>query len=103
MRTPNIGEHTRKFTMSCDRMKKEIRTEIEENAAKRMDPMGIQDDEECEDEGIEDTILELRFNADEWTELPQKLNQIRSDHVVIPIDDPNDPIDIGKGIYLFST
>ena len=33
----------------------------------------------------EDTILELRFDADEWTELPQKLNQPRSGHVVIPI------------------
>ena len=33
----------------------------------------------------EDTILELRFDADEWTELPQKLNQTRYGHVVIPI------------------
>ena len=32
-----------------------------------------------------DTILELRFNAYEWTELPQKLNQPRNSHVVIPI------------------
>ena len=32
-----------------------------------------------------DTILELRFDADEWTELPQKLNQPRQQHVVIPI------------------
>ena len=33
----------------------------------------------------EDTILELRFDADEWTVLPQKLNQPRNGHVVIPI------------------
>jgi len=33
----------------------------------------------------EDRILELRFGANEWTELPQKLNQPRSYHVVIPI------------------
>ena len=32
-----------------------------------------------------DTILELRFDADEWTELPQKLNSARWYHVVIPI------------------
>ena len=32
-----------------------------------------------------DKILELRFGANEWTELPQKLNQPRSNHVVIPI------------------
>ena len=35
--------------------------------------------------GREDKILELRFGANEWTELPQKLNQPRSGHVVIPI------------------
>ena len=34
---------------------------------------------------IEDKILELRFGANEWTVLPQKLNQPRSQHVVIPI------------------
>ena len=34
---------------------------------------------------LEDTILELRFDADEWTELPQKLNHSRYGHVVIPI------------------
>ena len=32
-----------------------------------------------------DTILELRFGADNWTILPQKLKQPRQDHVVIPI------------------
>ena len=32
-----------------------------------------------------DEILELRFGANEWTVLPQKLNQPRSGHVVIPI------------------
>ena len=32
----------------------------------------------------EDTLLELRFGADNWTILPQKLKQPRSDHVVIP-------------------
>ena len=35
--------------------------------------------------GKEDKILELRFGANEWTVLPQKLNQPRSGHVVIPI------------------
>merc|ERR1712062_198902 len=30
-------------------------------------------------------ILELRFGANEWTVLPQKLNQPRQYHVVIPI------------------
>ena len=34
---------------------------------------------------IEDTLLELRFGADNWTILPQKLKQPRQDHVVIPI------------------
>ena len=34
--------------------------------------------------GKEDTILELRFDADEWIELPQKLNKPREGHVVIP-------------------
>ena len=33
----------------------------------------------------EDTILELRYDSDKWTILPQKLNQRRSQHVVIPI------------------
>ena len=33
----------------------------------------------------DDTILELRFGADNWTILPQKLKQARSTHVVIPI------------------
>ena len=33
----------------------------------------------------EDTLLELRFGADKWTPLPQKLNQPRAYHVVIPI------------------
>merc|ERR1711988_1385994 len=33
----------------------------------------------------EDKILELRFGANEWTTLPQKLNQPRDSHVVIPI------------------
>ena len=33
----------------------------------------------------EDTLLELRFGGDKWTPLPQKLNQPRSGHVVIPI------------------
>ena len=31
------------------------------------------------------TLLELRFGADNWTILPQKLKQPRSSHVVIPI------------------
>ena len=34
---------------------------------------------------FEDTLLELRFGADNWTILPQKLKQPRQDHVVIPI------------------
>ena len=33
----------------------------------------------------EDTLLELRFGADNWTILPQKLKQPRYGHVVIPI------------------
>ena len=33
----------------------------------------------------EDTLLELRFGADNWTILPQKLKQPRMSHVVIPI------------------
>ena len=33
----------------------------------------------------EDKLLELRFGANEWTILPQKLNPPRKDHVVIPI------------------
>ena len=33
----------------------------------------------------EDTLLELRFGADNWTILPQKLKQPRGEHVVIPI------------------
>ena len=32
-----------------------------------------------------DTLLELRFCADKWTTLPQKLNQRRFGHVVIPL------------------
>ena len=35
--------------------------------------------------GPEDTLLELRFGADNWTILPQKLKQPRDNHVVIPI------------------
>ena len=34
---------------------------------------------------LEDTLLELRFDADNWTTLPQKLKQHRRYHVVIPI------------------
>ena len=33
----------------------------------------------------EDTILELRYDSDKWTKLPQKLKQSRAEHVVIPI------------------
>ena len=33
----------------------------------------------------EDTILELRLGVNEWTQLPQTLNQSRHKHVVIPI------------------
>ena len=33
----------------------------------------------------EDTLLELRYDADECTILPQKLKQARMSHVVIPI------------------
>ena len=33
----------------------------------------------------EGTLLELRYDADEWKILPQKLKQPRQDHVVIPI------------------
>ena len=33
----------------------------------------------------EDTILELRYDSDKWTKLPQKLKQPRRSHVVIPI------------------
>ena len=33
----------------------------------------------------EDTLLELRFGADNWTILPQNLKQPRRNHVVIPI------------------
>jgi len=35
---------------------------------------------------IEDTILELRYDSDKWTTLPQKLKQPRREHVVIPIN-----------------
>ena len=35
--------------------------------------------------GKQDKILELRFGSNEWTVLPQKLNQPRGEHVVIPI------------------
>ena len=31
------------------------------------------------------TILELRYDSDKWTTLPQKLKQPRQGHVVIPI------------------
>ena len=34
----------------------------------------------------EDTILELRYDSDKWTTLPQKLKQPRQEHVVIPIN-----------------
>ena len=34
----------------------------------------------------EDTILELCYGSDKWTELPQKLKQPRIDHVVIPLE-----------------
>ena len=34
--------------------------------------------------GSGDTILELRYGSNQWIELPQKLNQPRSYHVVIP-------------------
>ena len=34
---------------------------------------------------FEDTLLELRYDSDKWTTLPQKLNQPRKSHVVIPI------------------
>ena len=43
---------------------------------------GGRNDDKSANEG---TILELRFNADEWTPLPQKLNQPRKQYVVIPI------------------
>ena len=33
---------------------------------------------------FEDTLLELRYDSDKWTVLPQKLNQPRKSHVVIP-------------------
>ena len=33
----------------------------------------------------EDTLLELRFGADNWTILPQKLKRPRNLHLVIPI------------------
>ena len=33
----------------------------------------------------EDDLLELRFDSDSWTMLPQKLQQSRWEHVVIPI------------------
>ena len=33
----------------------------------------------------EDTILELRYDSDKWTTLPQKLKQPRWGHVVILI------------------
>ena len=32
-----------------------------------------------------DTLLELRFGASEWTTLPEKLDEPRWGHVVIPI------------------
>ena len=33
----------------------------------------------------EDTILELRYDSEKWTKLPQKLKKSRAEHVVIPI------------------
>ena len=33
----------------------------------------------------EDTILELRYDSDKWTTLPQKLKQPRNSQEVIPI------------------
>ena len=33
----------------------------------------------------EDTLLELRYDSDKWTTLPQKMKQPRFRHVVIPI------------------
>ena len=33
----------------------------------------------------EDTLLELQYDSDKWTILPQKLLQPRQKHVVIPI------------------
>ena len=33
----------------------------------------------------DDTILELRYDSDKWTTLPQRLKQPRGSHVVIPI------------------
>ena len=33
----------------------------------------------------EDTLLELRYDSDKWTILPQKLFHPRQKHVVIPI------------------
>ena len=38
----------------AEQMKKELRLEIEENAAAKLDPTGIQDNEENEDEGWEE-------------------------------------------------
>ena len=38
-----------------------------------------------DNKAYEDKILELRFGANEWSVLTQKLNQPRSEHVVIPI------------------
>ena len=35
--------------------------------------------------GIDDTLLELRFDSDRWITLPQKLKQPRREHMVIPI------------------
>ena len=35
--------------------------------------------------GIQDKILELQFEDNEWTVLDQKMDQPRQNHVVIPI------------------
>ena len=35
--------------------------------------------------GDKDTLLELRHDSDKWIPLPQKLDQPRYAHVVIPI------------------
>ena len=42
------------------------------------------DNPDKEGGAFEDTLLELRFGADKWTTIPQKLKQPRRKHVVIP-------------------
>ena len=37
------------------------------------------------DNGVRSNIFELRAGAKTWTQLEQKLNQPRSDHVIIPL------------------